>query len=65
MLRPDLEGIVILDSQKDKPIGRMNASIQNLYDLIDKMGAGSAKVIILLLRLRIGTKIDGDYYNWE
>eukprot|EP00347_Sterkiella_histriomuscorum_P016900 403351420 len=43
LLNPDHSGIVVLDSQRDKPSGRASAKVQQLHDLIDKMGSASAK----------------------
>ncbi|CDW90312.1 alpha-tubulin n-acetyltransferase [Stylonychia lemnae] len=43
LLNPDSVGMVILDSAKDRPLGRVTAKIQQVYDIIDKMGIASAK----------------------
>ena len=71
LFKPDSSGMVILDAQRDKPLGRMTPKIQQIYDIIDKMGAASAKVykfdIIILskiqsLNIHLGTETGWSYH---
>ena len=43
IFQTDSDGFAVLDSYKDRPLGKMTQSLNNAFEVIDKMGEASAK----------------------